>query len=1164
MKIQAGKARNYKEYAERLRELQLTYSLADYHRLSTQLAQVREQLEQAEADRSRIDRQVQQAEQAVADAEIERQAVEQQQKQLEQQRFSAQSEQQQARQKQQFAVDSLGEVRRHIARDTEQIDELARRSEELAHELEEQRQNVEQLRAEQSQVEGRLTESQDEYRRIQHDLNEKRSKLEDERNGITSLGRRLNSLQNEIRSIDVFEQNLAHAREKLDRRASEVAEDLEKLLTLRDTASEQLDEAQQLKQQQETALEKEKEMAGQLDSQQRDLAGKLADAKEKRSGLSSRHHLLQEMQDKQEGLSDPVKAVLARKAAATEEQGEEAGSFHFVRGLLAELIETDVEHAALIEAALGDHQQALVVDKLGDLCDATRGSELLDALAGRVTFLPLDQPANGDRETLAVDLPCVADRLQCADWLKPVIERLLGKTLIVDSLESAMMFRASHPAGYRFVTKQGDVLEADGRVIAGPLGGASGVGLISRRSELSELNTQLTNLDETIAADQSQLAELSDQASHIEQVMQELRQGIYDANTLCVELTSRLDSLGDRIGRLEKEQPEIAAETEEIHGKLADATEKKQRHEKEAAELEQQSKDREDALNKLNQEIGVMQEAVESRREAVTASRVELGKITEQLAGAERQGRQLEIASADLARQRKKVEDHLTQQRARIEELEHTAEVAGKTAEQATEKLEAVAQELEQIVERVTEVQAHFKEIQKTRDAARKELHEAEKGQGGVELQQRELEVKIEGVVQRAGEQLSLDLAEAYESYEPQEIDWDAVGGEIKELKKKLDRLGTVNLDAIEEQGTLEQEQEALGQQVHDIEEAETSLRQLIQQINEDSRKRFEDTFNQIKENFAGQNGLFRKLFGGGRADLFLQPDEDGNIDVLESGIEIMAKPPGKEPRSISLLSGGEKSMTAVALLMAVFKAKPSPFCILDEVDAALDEANVERFINVIKGFLDTSHFIVVTHHKRSMQGCDVLYGITMQERGVSKRVLVSFDQVGSDGKIAKEAIEQSDRREKEQEMLDQANADLAAAESVPQSGMAEPPAEDKPEEASSGDDETSSLEAQGSHDEAPLEEPETEDAAQQDATPSPQAEFVEEEAVDDSEDAPDEQPAVEASDAEAETEATSDEEKSPKTLKKAARADSHTGSLRQRLAALLEGKDAVEVKNEK
>lgn len=186
---------------------------------------------------------------------------------------------------------------------------------------------------------------------------------------------------------------------------------------------------------------------------------------------------------------------------------------------------------------------------------------------------------------------------------------------------------------------------------------------------------------------------------------------------------------------------------------------------------------------------------------------------------------------------------------------------------------------------------------------------------------------------------------------------------------------------------------------------------------------------------------MFRKLFGGGRADIVLMPDEDGNVDWLESGVEIQAKPPGKELRSISLLSGGEKTMTSVALLMAIFHSKPSPFCLLDEVDAALDDANVQRFAHVLRTFLDRSHFIVITHNKKTMQAADRLYGITMQERGVSTRVTVRFDQVSSDGRITGLSASQKE------EAAHRGHTGEAVESSADHSRVNQPTKPEKPEE---------------------------------------------------------------------------------------------------------------------
>lgn len=234
-----------------------------------------------------------------------------------------------------------------------------------------------------------------------------------------------------------------------------------------------------------------------------------------------------------------------------------------------------------------------------------------------------------------------------------------------------------------------------------------------------------------------------------------------------------------------------------------------------------------------------------------------------------------------------------------------------------------------------------------------------------------------------------MSTLQAEKSDEPQPtIDfWEAVSKEIEELQGKIERLGNVNLDAIKEQGELESRESFLINQKEDLGKAQDALQNLIKRINSTSRELFEKAFNDIRQNF---QIMFRKLFGGGKADLIMEE----NVDILETGIEIVAQPPNKDLRSITLLSGGEKVMTTVALLFAAFQAKPSPFCILDEVDAALDESNINRFIHVVKEFIHNTQFLIITHNKVTMSIANVLYGITMQEPGVSKRVVVKFEEI--------------------------------------------------------------------------------------------------------------------------------------------------------------------------
>ncbi len=1090
VKIQAGRARSHQELSTRLRELQLNYALAEYHKLQGRFRDVTEQLEQAEADHAVAARHLAEHEQQLADNQIEKQSVEQQLKKLEQDRLQARSRQEQAEQRKQFAKNSLADLEKQIERDGKRTQELTARSAQLEDELAQQNDEVRRLAASHAGTQRQLEEAQNKHRQAQHELNEKRSALEDEKAGIVTLMRRTSQLHNEIHSISAFEKNLHGTREKLDLRSTRVAQDLERLLTSRDETQARLAEVRTLIEQQTAKIDELKSQASELDAEQRALTERLGSAKEQRSGLSSRRSVLQEMQDKQEGIADAVKAVLARKASSelrvpsselskpgssassqleTRNSKPETSSFHFVRGLLAEMFETDVEHALLVEAALGEHQQSLVVSSLSDLCE-NGGSEAIAALAGRVTFISLDQclisgvgcRVSGVRsDTSELNLSRSAesdptpdtrypipesliDHVRFSPEIAPIAWHLLSRTYIVDDLAAAKHHREIMPDGCRFVTQRGELLEADGRIMAGPMGAKSASGIISRRAELTRLRTQLAELDERISTDQQTLSQLSDRAKHIDRVSQELRQKLYEANTMRVECSSRLDNLAGQIASLEREQPVLSAEIEQIHRQLHDAQQKKTVHESEAAKLEEDSAARQAAVDLLQNDIKELSGEAEAAREAVTTVRVEQSKLAEQLSASQRQVRQMEIARADIDRQHKLIDEQLRQHHRRTEEHQRVAEEARNVSLQAAAELDQLEGALEGVREKLVIIEETLNELRGAMQRHRKAAESSDALVHQLHVEKRELEVKCEAVCQRAAEQLNLDVVARYNEIEaardegaeiegvddatPQAadetpdtrhptpvtaIDWEAVEQEIHDLKTKLDRLGNVNLDAIAEQDEIEKQVTDLEVQVKDIEDGKNKLEQLIKQINEESRTRFEATFNQIKENFAGQNGLFRKLFGGGRADVFFQPDEEGNMDVLESGIEVVAKPPGKEPQSITLLSGGEKTMTAVALLLSIFQTRPSPFAILDEVDAALDEANVHRFASILHSFLDKSHFIVITHNKGTMQTCDVLYGITMQERGVSKRVSVQFDQIGAGGQISQAAIEAQNARDK-------------------------------------------------------------------------------------------------------------------------------------------------------
>jgi chromosome segregation protein len=996
VKIQATRARNHQEYSARLRELRLEFSLAEYHRLSQELAAVTAQLAETEAKRTDAVQALAATEEQRTTAESNRQRLLSDQKQLEQALLRAQADHQQATQRKQFAEKSLADTHETIARESKQRDELTARAEELGKQFEEHDATLNQLADKDRSSQAIIEQAQAAHRAAQHELNEAAARLEDEKAGIVNLLRRSTDLTNQINSLNIQEKNLIGHRDRLTSRADQLAAELESLLSRRDDFGARLGEAVQLIETEKARLEEQKAAAADLSVETRKLTEVLAAAKEKRSGLISRRNVLEELEEEQTGVDEPVKALLARRAS-------NKGEFQFVRGMLAEMLSADVQHAALVETALGSYQQALIVDSLASL---TQHTDEIGSLSGRVTFLSLDQqppvrydgPAPGSFQT-------VLDLVQHDPAITPLVWNLLGRTVIAEDLAAAIALRDQLPGGHRFICKTGELLEADGRLFAGPVSETAGAGIISRRSELADLSRRIAELDERIQADQTQLAQLSDRAAHVEKVQQELRQAIYEASTIKVELSSKLDQFKDQIRKIEKEQPVISAEVEQIHKQLSDAAAKRESHAAHVAQLETQQAESKARAAELEQKITGLKSAAAEASEALTAARIEAGKLSEQLAAARKQHRQIELARDEAARQVTQIGHRIEAQQSRIAELERTRNDSADQIAIAAEQAEKFTAELAGYEEQIAAVAA---EVDALTAALRDQRHVVEELDGNLHNQQvhrRETEVRIDGVRERALEQLTLDIVEAYASYQQRDMDWAAVEAEINDLKGKIDRLGSVNLDAINEQSDLETREVELRTQIEDVEKAATELKALIERLSVESRVRFEEAFNQIKQHFAGPDGLFRKLFGGGRADLILVPDENGNVDWLESGIDIIAKPPGKEPQSLRLLSGGERTMVAVALLMSIFRSKPSPFCVLDEVDAALDEANVERFTNVVRSFLDHSHFICITHHKRTMQAADLLYGITMPIRGVSKPVSVKFDQVGQDGRVSAEVM---------------------------------------------------------------------------------------------------------------------------------------------------------------
>jgi len=804
------------------------------------------------------------------------------------------------------------------------------------------------------------------------------AQLEDEKSGIIDIVRRTAQLHNEVQSISVYRNNLSTQKDRLAGRARTARAELEDLLTQKAQHNARLDDIEKVLGELKDSLESKRKKTEEIETTATEDRQRLAHSKEARSALNSELTILTDMEKRCEGLKAGVKSILQNRSI-------ENHRFDYVDGLLADIIEADVQYANAVEAVLEGQTDALVINSTERML---ADQQTIHELDGRVNFLCLDRiEPFADQNDLS-KFSCVKGRL--VEFVKfnatyaPLAWRLLGKTLVVDSLDEAVALSGGLTDDYKLVTLKGEFVSTEGMVKLGPLGKATG--LISRKSRLRQLQETIATITSEIVSIEGQIEKSNQTKTHLDKLCKELRTAIYEANTEKMQVNSKLSVIEQNIKRLKEEEPLIASEIDLLAEQIDQSVQKEYDSKQKLHELEVVNNQRTEHIEKLEAELAEQKHQQQTLTGRLTDLKIAQGQMTEQskalkqiLGSLQSQMQQNITASRTTEEEIQNCSDQLA--KATRDILHCEAEVSDLFVEK--EKNQQESRDLQNQVQQLLEQKQQAEEQIRLKNS---EKAQADHKINELKIELSQLEVRQQDLVERVREELQIELAEAYESYTDQEVDWEQIKAEITELRGKIERLGNVNVDAIDEQEALESRHEFLTNQVQDLNSSRAQLQQLINRLNKKSREKFQQTFEEIRGHF---QEIFRKLFGGGRADILLEDAED----ILEAGIEVIARPPGKETRSISLLSGGEKSMTALALLFSVFKAKPSPFCFLDEVDAALDEANNERFNMLVREFQKDSQFIIITHAKRTMSIADVLFGITMQIRGVSKKISVRFDE---------------------------------------------------------------------------------------------------------------------------------------------------------------------------
>lgn len=781
--------------------------------------------------------------------------------------------------------------------------------------------------------------------------------------------------QSELSALEMKEESfLARAEEARSQQAEQRAQEG----ALRSKIAAQQQEAQRLQGQQAALTQRMNEnkyRAAQQRQREEALAEALNKARAEENDVRSRKKALEGLKAEYEGYSQGVRNLM--RAVRTHQQMKGK-----LLGTLAELIEVPEQYEAAIEAVLGGALQNIVVPGEQEAKEAI--ALLRRERLGRVTFLPLSAlRVNGlsqrEKQALGPEVIVMADQaVRSREGVSRAVEFLLARTAIVRDMEDAVALARRAGYSFRIVTLLGDIVNPGGVMTGGSIQKKQ-FGLLSRERDIEKLEEllkqkagQAGQAERALAQSKKESEKLQQQA---EAILLELKAGEIQA----AQQRSQTEADAQQLSLLQNQMAEMEA-------RLSGASRQSEENRQKIAELSAY-------LEELSQKtLAAREEGEQLDQEQDTASE----NLDEQISV-------LRISRAELAKDSQALSENMARMEMEISALEARAETKRKSAEKHASAQSALERELSQrreqgknAQEKVRQLRQQEQEKEKKRVTMRDELARRQKHNSEFQLRQTELierKFKVEGQAERsrlaletAGNRIWEEYGLTYADAEAlrTEISFQEANRQVQEIRAEIRELGTINPNAIEEYGRVFERFTDLSMQKEDLEKAEADLQKVIAEIVSGMRSTFREKFELISRNF---QEIFQVLFGGGRAKLAL---EEG--DIMECGIEISAEPPGKKLQHISLLSGGERALTAIALLFAMLKINPSPVCLLDEIDAPLDEANVARFCEYIKTLQKESQFLIITHRKPTMAMCSSLYGVTMEEQGISKIVSVKID----------------------------------------------------------------------------------------------------------------------------------------------------------------------------
>ena len=990
---QAGKARRYKAAMDELQSLESQFA-------RHQLGEIQETIRQCEQAISKFKDKsddftgtIESEEALINQSRQQRGAIEKQVSEAQENDANLQAELERLESRIQFSHERICELDEQVAKAYDDIAQAEQRRSDAEQELAEMQGKLGNADNAVGDKRRAVDEKQAACDALEEELGQRQEALRQAQSESYSVAQELTRVRNEINSIDLQKRGNTVRLEKLTSEKTQLEEESAKLREQLGQFSSDVESRRSTAQSHRGTVEERQQRLVELQEHLAKLTVELNDLLRVQAEKRSRLNVLKQLKASNEGVSAGAQAAISESEAAL--------------GLLADQIRVPGEHVAAVEAALGRHLQLVITRQATDAQSIL--ASLNEGKKGRADIVALNLISGGAPP--AIDTAKLGEfggvaalgQVGCDAAVQPLLDRLLGRLVIVPDLDAAMRGRERH-SDLDFVTSAGELLSRHGVFSGGRGNGNTSASLLARKNEIAGLEKELEglggNVDELSCEKGDMQGEQTSLQAGLQQEQNELRQ----QEVSIASSEGELKALENSQRVLAQKIEGVTFELESLAGQESEGSGKRDQLAAELISLEE----REVANSTLLGEVTGVVEGLRGRRDAanaeLTEAKVGLASEEQLLASFRRQLEPLNVRIGELGQL-------VTQRRGDIEAAGNKKTQTEKEIADSTQRIGAVRVEREQssgniagLLLQKAEADQKVEEREEALRAVREELSSSQERRSKLEVELAQNNMMAENLCERIQEKYQVVLQDV----EPEclkvtgdeagslevetvadggvETDWERVGEKVAELQDRIDRMGPVNLVAIEEYKEIEQRYAELTRHHDDLVQAKERLLEIIEKINTETTEMFRTTFEQIRENF---RDLFTEVFEGGKADLVLVDEED----VLNSGIEIVARPPGKKLQSITLLSGGEQTMTAVSLLFSIYQVSPSPFCLLDELDAPLDESNINRFIRVLKRFLDQSQFLIITHNKRTISMADTLYGVTMQEQGVSKIVSVKFQE---------------------------------------------------------------------------------------------------------------------------------------------------------------------------